>query len=230
MDITPNEIDGVRALIKAQPSVTAPPEMLPVVSSRIVEIDGVPASQAKLKNFPKRMLQSISLTWATATPPGTSAVAGKWWQADEKSAGGGGQPARRGTAGGEGRIAYYLCCAGFAVYGNGGCADEGGWATCLLACCVYSAAGCAGWTAGGLVWRRSCRSGAGGELQRALYHAYPTVTVINVAQALETVRSVVIQITYVIQFLAAFSIFAGIIILASSIAGTRIAGSRRWSC
>ena len=51
--------------------------------------------------------------------------------------------------------------------------------------------------------------------------AYPTVTVINVAQALETVRTVVIQITYVIQFLAAFSIFAGIIILASSIAGTK---------
>ncbi len=48
-----------------------------------------------------------------------------------------------------------------------------------------------------------------GELQRALYRAYPTVTVINVAQALETVRAVVIQITYVIQFLAAFSIFAG---------------------
>jgi putative ABC transport system permease protein len=60
-----------------------------------------------------------------------------------------------------------------------------------------------------------------GELQRALYNAFPTVTVINVAQALETVRAVVIQITYVIQFLAAFSIFAGVIILASSIAGTR---------
>jgi putative ABC transport system permease protein len=60
-----------------------------------------------------------------------------------------------------------------------------------------------------------------GEVQRALYKAYPTVTVINVAQALETVRAVVIQITYVIQFLASFSIFAGIVILASSIAGTR---------
>jgi putative ABC transport system permease protein len=60
-----------------------------------------------------------------------------------------------------------------------------------------------------------------GEFQRVLYSAYPTVTVINVAQALETVRSVVVQITYVIQFLAAFSIFAGVIILASSIAGTR---------
>jgi putative ABC transport system permease protein len=57
--------------------------------------------------------------------------------------------------------------------------------------------------------------------QRALYNAYPTVTVINVAAALETVRAVVVQITYVIQFLAAFSIFAGVVILASSIAGTR---------
>jgi putative ABC transport system permease protein len=35
------------------------------------------------------------------------------------------------------------------------------------------------------------------------------------------VRQVLLQITYVIQFLAAFSIFAGIIILASAIAGTR---------
>jgi len=59
------------------------------------------------------------------------------------------------------------------------------------------------------------------EVQRALYRAYPTVTVINVAQALETVRAIVIQITYVIQFLAAFSIFAGVVILASAIAGTR---------
>ena len=59
------------------------------------------------------------------------------------------------------------------------------------------------------------------QLQRALYNAYPTVTVINVAQALETIRSVVVQIIYVVQFLAAFSIFAGIVILASSIAGTK---------
>jgi len=47
------------------------------------------------------------------------------------------------------------------------------------------------------------------------------VTVINVAQAIETIRSVVIQIIYVVRFLASFSIFAGVVILASSIAGTR---------
>src|SRR6185312_7756475 len=43
VDITPSEIDGVRVLLKAQPSVTAPAEMMPVVSSRIIEIDGIPA-------------------------------------------------------------------------------------------------------------------------------------------------------------------------------------------
>ena len=47
------------------------------------------------------------------------------------------------------------------------------------------------------------------------------MTVINVAAALETVRQVVLEITYVIQFLSAFSIFAGVVILASSVAGTR---------
>ena len=92
--------------------------------------------------------------------------------------------------------------------------DQSRWAACVLAGGVYAAAGGAEGAAGGLVRRGACRSEAGGELQRALYSAYPTVTVINVAQALETVRAVVIQITYVIQFLAAFSIFAGVMILA----------------
>jgi len=80
--------------------------------------------------------------------------------------------------------------------------------------------------AAGLVWRAHVDPAHVGEVQRALYAAYPSVSVINVAQALETIRLVVIQITYVIQFLAAFSIFAGVVILASSIAGTGTGGPR----
>jgi len=58
-------------------------------------------------------------------------------------------------------------------------------------------------------------------VQRVLYASYPSVTVINVASALETVQSIVSQVALIVQFLAGFSIFAGVIILASSIAGTR---------
>src|SRR6185312_1213339 len=83
LDVAGDEVAGVRALLKAQPSVTATPEMMPVVSSRILAIDGVSEDQLKLKNFPKRMLRSISLTWADAPPPGTKAVEGKWWAADD---------------------------------------------------------------------------------------------------------------------------------------------------
>ena len=54
-----------------------------------------------------------------------------------------------------------------------------------------------------------------------LFNSYPTVTVINVADVLETIQGVVRQITVVVRFLAGFSILAGLIILASSIASTR---------
>jgi putative ABC transport system permease protein len=58
-------------------------------------------------------------------------------------------------------------------------------------------------------------------MQRALFAAYPTVTVINVADILDTIQSVVGQITIVIRFLAGFSILSGAVILASSVASTR---------
>jgi len=66
-----------------------------------------------------------------------------------------------------------------------------------------------------------CDPAATATLRRVLYEHFPTVTVIDVAATLETIRQVLLQITYVIQFLAAFSIFAGIVILASAIAGTK---------
>ena len=54
-----------------------------------------------------------------------------------------------------------------------------------------------------------------------MYSGEGVINLTGFLQALETIRGVVVQIIYVVQFLAAFSIFAGIVILASSIAGTR---------
>jgi putative ABC transport system permease protein len=221
VDITKDEVGGIRTLLKTQASVTAPPELLPVVSSRIIDIDGVPANQAKLKNFPKRMLQSISLTWSDAPPPGTKVIQGSWWGGDEK------HPVvaieQRAADRLRVKVGSHITFA----------AQDSRIITTVVALTkadgqhAYSRAEfilpppvLAGLP---VVWYGGVHADPArvGELQRALYNAFPTVTVINVAQALETVRAVVIQITYVIQFLAAFSIFAGIIILASSIAGTR---------
>ena len=58
-------------------------------------------------------------------------------------------------------------------------------------------------------------------MERALFAAYPTITVINIADVLDRIESVVDQITFVVRFLAGFSILAGLMILASSIASAR---------
>jgi putative ABC transport system permease protein len=221
VDITNDEVSGIRTLLKTQPSVTAAPELLPVVSSRIIDIDGVPANQAKLKNFPKRMLQSISLTWSGAPPPGTKVVEGNWWAADEKHP----------VVAIEQRVADRLNVKvgshiTFAAQDSriiatvAALTKADGQHAYSRAQFILPPSALAGLP---VVWYGGVHADPArvGELQRALYNAFPTVTVINVAQALETVRAVVMQITYVIQFLAAFSIFAGIVILASSIAGTR---------
>jgi len=58
-------------------------------------------------------------------------------------------------------------------------------------------------------------------MERSFFSAYPTVTIINVADVLQRIESVVDQITFVVRLLAGFSILAGLTILASSIASTR---------
>jgi putative ABC transport system permease protein len=60
-----------------------------------------------------------------------------------------------------------------------------------------------------------------GALQRATYERFPTVTVVNVADVLEIVQQVVDQIALVVRFISMFAILAGVVILASSVAGTR---------
>jgi putative ABC transport system permease protein len=221
IDITNSEVSGIRTLLKAQHSVTAEPELLPVVSSRVVDIDGVSANEAKLKNFPKRMLRSISLTWSENAPPGTKVVEGKWWAVGEKGpvvAIEQRQAERLGV-----HVGSHITFAAQdtqIVATVVALTKADGQHAYSRAEFILPQAALAGLP---VVWYGGVHVDPNrvGEVQRALYKAFPTVTVINVAQALETVRAVVIQITYVIQFLAAFSIFAGVIILASSIAGTR---------
>ena len=221
VDIANTEIDGMRRLLKAQPGVTAEPELLPVVSSRIEGIDGVPAAEAKLKNFPRRMLRSINLTWADAAPPGTRVVVGSWWRAGEAKpvvAIAQQQADRLGVKVGS-TILFAAQDSQIRATVVALTRSDGQHANSRAEFTLPQAA------LKGLpvIWYGGVHVDPArvGAFQRALYVAYPTVTVINVAQALETVRAVVIQITYVIQFLAAFSIFAGVVILASSIAGTK---------
>ncbi len=226
IDIANDEIENMRILLRSSGAVTAPPELLPVVTSRLTAIDGVPAADIKTKNFPHRMLQSISLTYSEAPPPGASVVEGKWWS-PAQAADAGTHPLIAVSKNQADRLGVHLgSVITFTTQAKQFDATvvaftkSDGQHAYSRADFILPEASLAGQPA---IWYGGVHADPErvGELQRQLYTVFPTVTVINVAQALETIRSVVIQIIYVVQFLAAFSIFAGIVILASSIAGTR---------
>jgi len=58
-------------------------------------------------------------------------------------------------------------------------------------------------------------------LQRVVYQRFPTVTVVNIADVMQIVEDVVQRIAAVIRFISGFTILAGAVMVASSVAGTR---------
>ncbi len=221
IDIADSEIAGVKTLLHSQPSVTAEPELLPVVSARIDAVDGVSASDLKLKNFPRRALRSVNVTYNDSLPPGSKIVDGAWWDAKET------KPQVAIALGTANRLGVHVGSQITFI------SQDKSIPASVAA--IVRANGQHSYTRAEFTLNHAALTGLpvvwyGGihvvpnqvpQLERALNAAYPTITLINVAAVVESVRSVVIQIIYVVQFLSGFSIFAGIVILASAIAGTR---------
>jgi len=221
IDIATNEVESLRALLKNQVGVRGEAELVPVVSSRILSVDGVNAADLKLKNYPRRALASLQITWSDTLPAGTTVVKGQFWKSGEKG------PLLAMEEGRAKRLGLKL--GSRIVFGIG----DGSVDATLIA--LVKPDGQHAFSRADYILPPAVLAGAPvvwyggvhvdldkvGDLQRVMFAKYPTVTVINVAQALENLRGILLQVTLVIEFLAAFSIFAGFVILASSIAGTR---------
>jgi putative ABC transport system permease protein len=229
IDIATDEVAGVRALLASQPAVQGTPEIAPVVSVRLTGINDTPVAQLHLRHMPPRALSSVQLTWPPtpdAPPPGDKIVAGKWWTA-QQSAAAATHPLIAIERHQADRLNVHVGDRlTFAAQ------DE---PTTAVVAALYEADSQHAFSRAEFIvpelvlrgqpvtWYGGlhCDPSATGQIRRILYQHYPTITVIDVAATVETVRQVLLQISYVIQFLAGFSTFAGIVILASAIAGTR---------
>ena len=60
-----------------------------------------------------------------------------------------------------------------------------------------------------------------GAIQAQIFNQFPTVTVIDAADILDIIQDVVDRVSLAVRFVAGFAIFGGLVVLASSIAGTR---------
>jgi putative ABC transport system permease protein len=220
VDVTTDEVQGVRDFFHHQPGVTEALDLMPVVGGRFVSLNGKTLDKLQDKHFPRRMLESAELSWSDTPPPGDKVTQGKWWS----------NPNNPVFAVGEGAARRLELGVGSAVQ-----LEVGGRPLNLKVAAIYRADGehpgarvafvlpsellkeqPATWYGGAHIDTRQVAA-----MERALFAAYPTVTVINIADVLDRIESVVNQITFVVRFLAGFSILAGLMILASSIASAR---------
>jgi len=220
IDITPDEVDGVKAFFQNQGGVTKQVDLLPVVQGRFVTLNGKTLDQLRDQHFPRRWLESAELSWADAPPEGDKVTQGTWWKDSAASE----------IAIGQGTSERLHLGIGSAVQ-----LEVGGRIRNLKVAALYKPDGQhigsrvsfmlpsgqlkgeqATWYGGAHIDAKKVP-----EMERALFAAYPTISVINIADVLTRIESVVDQITFVVRFLAGFSILAGLMILASSIAGAR---------
>jgi putative ABC transport system permease protein len=225
VDISPGEVDGVRTLVNQMPGVTSPVTMIPVVAARFSAVEGhAPTSNPEKGPLAERGRtgeRTVSLSWDKEIPAGVTVLEGKWWQPDEKAS---------VVSVSEREAQRFGIHVGstltFEITGK------------QLDARVVSIHRFNNLRAGsrseflfppaalnGLptIWYGGVHIQADRvpELQRVMFAKYPTITVVNLADALRIINTVVDNIARTIEFLAAFCIFSAVILLASSIAGTR---------
>ena len=225
IDVTSDEAPAIQEFFRKQPGIQNPLELMPDVNGHFVSLNGVPLEKLKVEHFPRRMLESISLSWSDTLPSGDKLRGGKWWTDHNahQIAMGEGTASRIHVGVGsavevevDGKVLRLTVAALFR-------ADEQHLAArsnFLLPSGLLKSAP-AVWYGGARVDSKQISL-----IERSLFASFPTVTVINIADVLDRIEGVVRQITFVVRFLAGFSIFAGLMILASSIASTRFRRTR----
>jgi putative ABC transport system permease protein len=218
--ITQAQVEPLKELLAKQDGVQGTPEFVPSVMARLVSINGVPLDP-KAQGMSRRFLYSRSVMWENEIPEQTRVLEGAWW--------------RPGTT------EPVVSIAEDAAHNLN--VHPGAWIEMTAAgrtigarlVAIHSTEAIRVSAANEFVFNTKTleglpviyyggvrmKPGLVGAFQRNSYEKFPTVTVVNVADALEIVQQVVDQIALVIRFLSGFAILAGAIILAASIAGTR---------
>jgi putative ABC transport system permease protein len=219
--VTQAQVDPLKALLARQDGVQGTPEFVPSVSARLVSINGQKLADMKLIGMSRRFAYSRSVMWEDVIPENTRVLEGAWWK--------------------PGTTEPVVSIAEDAAHILN--LHPGAWIEMQAAgktfgarvVAVHQTEAIRVSAANEFVFNTKTLEGLPvifyggvrmkpplvGSFQRVAYEKFPTVTVVNVADALEIVQQVVDQIALVIRFLSGFAILAGAIILAASIAGTR---------
>ena len=218
LDIPGNQRAALSELIGRQPGVKEAPDVAFAVAARIATVNGAP-----LEDRPhiRRFLRTRSVTTVDALPPDAIVLEGSWWK-----------PGNRDP-----QVCVQEEAARTLSLKPGATIDWIIWNRTIrtrVACIertesvrmtgrfefLFSPGPLDGLPA---VYYGSARVRPPDvpALQRVVYEKFPTVTVVNVADVMQIIDDVVQRIAAVIRFISAFTILAGAVMVASSVAGTR---------
>jgi len=223
LDVTAAERDAVYKLVAAQPGVEGTPEMIGAVAAQIQSIDGVPFERENQRGIARRYARTVTVSPAAVKPAFTDIVAGQWWSTGDHAA-----SPQLSVAEAAAKLlnlhvgSTVVWTTTQKTFSTKVAAIHKSEAERLTARIEFFLtpevlAGLPAIYYGGI--RASAKSVPA--IQKAVYDQFPTITVVNIADVLDTIQSVVDQISLIVRFISAFSILAGAIILASSVAGTR---------
>jgi putative ABC transport system permease protein len=221
LDIPGPQRDAVVALIAQQPGIVATPEVANAVASRIVAINGTPVEKLPLRDFNRRYIRTRMVTEVAAKPPDTDILRGAWWVPADPAP----------------QVCVAEDAAAILKLKPGDVLEWDIWRHSIqtrVACIertesvrmaarfefLFSPAQLAAFPA---VYYGTARVRPPdvAALQRVMYRQFPTVTVVNVADVMQIVEDVVQRIAIIVRFISAFTILAGAIMVASSVAGSR---------
>ena len=214
------ESGPVSKLIESQPGVTGKLELVGYIVARMQEKNGVAVDRLPLTRARKDQLQAIRVTTARAIPNTLELKQGRWWAADSKLP----QLAVSEQAQRDFRLKIGDQLQ-FQIAGRRMLAP-------LVAVFRRQERGPVRYD---LVFPELALKGLPvvyygaahvdpekiPQVEEAVFEQFPTVTVMNLADILKRIQEAVDQVALVVRFLAAFAILAGLVILASSVAGTR---------
>lgn len=222
INITDNERDGLLRLLDREEGILDRQPLSPSVAAQLATIDSVPLEQIPLEEGARRYLTTqFILTWSREIPPATEILDGSWWEPEPAEP----QASVQETAAEalglkvgsvvewtslEGpiraRIANIRRTDAVRIGANNQFILSPGTLDPFSA--VYY----------GALRVKPERIAA---IQASVFREFPTVTVINAADILDVIQDVMDRVSMAVKFVAGFAIFGGLVVLASSVAGTR---------
>ena len=222
INITSADREAVAGFLKTAPGVEGEVAIIATAAGHLKSIDKVAQTEAVLTGPAKRFLRARTITWSREMPPQTQVVAGKWWDSKVR------EPQLSVLAESakllnlkpgaltEWEVSGRTVYARVAALHRNESVRPGSNTEFVFSPGALDAAP--------VLYFGAVRAKVSeiSRLQKLSFDRFPAITVINLADVLDRVQEVIDQVALVVRFISAFAILAGVIILASSIAGSRM--------